>query len=81
LGFASALAEVGLPQSGIAFALFGFNLGVELGQLAVVLAVAAGYQWLKQRVSLERRLRLGATWLLGVASVYWLLERLQAWLS
>jgi hydrogenase/urease accessory protein HupE len=39
LGFAGALAEVGLPQGEIPLALFGFNVGVELGQLAFVTAV------------------------------------------
>ena len=36
LGFAGALAEVGLPQGEIPLSLFGFNVGVELGQLAFV---------------------------------------------
>ena len=36
LGFAGALAEVGLPQGEIPLALFAFNLGIELGQLAFV---------------------------------------------
>jgi hypothetical protein len=39
LGFAGALAEVGLPHREIPLALFAFNVGVELGQLAFVTAV------------------------------------------
>jgi hypothetical protein len=35
-GFAHVLREIGLPQSGFVLSLLGFNLGVELGQLAVV---------------------------------------------
>ncbi len=38
-GFASALAEVGMPSERLALALGAFNLGVELGQMAVVLAI------------------------------------------
>ncbi len=38
LGFASVLAELGLPRGSRALALFGFNFGVELGQLAIVAA-------------------------------------------
>ena len=38
LGFAAGLAEVGLPQGEIPLALFAFNVGVELGQLAFVAA-------------------------------------------
>ena len=44
LGFAGALAEVGLPTAEIPLSLFSFNRGIELGQLAfvsVVLLVAA----------------------------------------
>src|SRR5690606_33329087 len=36
LGFAGALAQVGVPQGDIARALLGFNLGIEVAQLAVV---------------------------------------------
>jgi hydrogenase/urease accessory protein HupE len=39
LGFAGALAEVGLPRGEIPLALFAFNVGVELGQLEFVTAV------------------------------------------
>jgi hydrogenase/urease accessory protein HupE len=39
LGFASALTDVGLPAEAIPLALFSFNLGVELGQLAFVASV------------------------------------------
>lgn len=40
-GFANVLLEVGLPQQRILPALFGFNIGVELGQIAIVLVIAA----------------------------------------
>ena len=35
-GFASVLGEIGLPPGAIGWSLAGFNLGVELGQLAIV---------------------------------------------
>jgi hypothetical protein len=37
-GFAGVLGEMSLPTGRLAAALFGFNLGVEVGQLAIVLA-------------------------------------------
>ena len=44
LGFANVLLEVGLPANRLAVALFGFNLGVEIGQLAIVATLwLAGY--------------------------------------
>lgn len=36
LGFASVLAEFGLPEASFVLALIGFNIGVELGQLMVI---------------------------------------------
>jgi HupE / UreJ protein len=35
-GFAGALREIGLPESGVPTALLSFNLGIEAGQLAIV---------------------------------------------
>lgn len=37
-GFASVLADLGLPRDALVLSLFGFNVGVELGQLAIVAA-------------------------------------------
>jgi hypothetical protein len=39
MGFASVLADLGLPRGSLVPALLGFNLGVELGQLAIVAAL------------------------------------------
>jgi hypothetical protein len=39
LGFSSALREIGLPRDDLALSLLGFNLGVEVGQIAVVAVV------------------------------------------
>ena len=41
LGFAGALSQAGLPAGEIPLALFAFNLGIELGQLAAVAALLA----------------------------------------
>jgi len=81
LGFASALSEIGLPANSVTLALLGFNLGVELGQVAVVGAVVLGQWLLGSRPRTRFLLAHAATWLLGVCSVYWLLERVSAWLG
>lgn len=39
VGFANVLADIGLPQTGLLTALLAFNIGVELGQLAILVAV------------------------------------------
>lgn len=81
LGFASALAEVGLPKGAVLFSLIGFNLGVELGQLVAVSLAAAAFLGLRRRPVVQRRVELGAVWVLGTCSVFWLLQRVEGWLS
>ncbi len=39
LGFASALNEIGLPRNKFATSILSFNLGVELGQITIILLV------------------------------------------
>jgi hypothetical protein len=78
LGFAGALAEVGLPENSIPLALLFFNIGVEIGQVLFIVAVLAIYRVLLQplagRFDLARLAPLQAYAIGGVAS-YWLIER------
>lgn len=80
-GFAAALTETGLPQTEKISALLFFNLGVEAGQLLIVIAVFAGL-WLLARLSGplwpaydNRPLRLGFGYTLGIISTFWFIER------
>ena len=82
LGFAGALAEIGLPQNAIPLALLAFNVGVELGQLAFV--AAALLAW-----SLTRGPGLrGPGWLvevpayaIGGVAMFWTLQRVAGFWS
>jgi hypothetical protein len=71
LGFASALTTVGLPRTSLASTLLAFNIGVELGQLAVVLAALALAKILRPGPRLHR----AACYLLGGVATYWLFAR------
>ena len=77
LGFAGALREVGLPGGDIPLALFSFNVGIELGQLAFI-AVAL----LARRVSqgavatLPRWVGWVPVYAMGSLAVFWVLERI-----
>ena len=51
LGFAGALAEIGLPAGEIPLALLFFNLGVEIGQLMFIAAVL-GLRWAMRRLAI-----------------------------
>ena len=76
-GFAGVLAEMTLPTDRLVPALFGFNIGVELGQLAVVAAVWPLLRWLGssakadwQRATAE----IGSAAICGLG-VFWLVTR------
>jgi len=75
-GFAGALAEVGLPQTDIPVALLFFNIGVELGQLAFVIAVL-GIMWAlrKIKISWPNWLKWIPPYAIGSIAAFWLIER------
>jgi hypothetical protein len=75
-GFAGLLAEIGLPPGRVAPALLGFNVGVELGQLAIV---ALAWPLLSRLLAgpPERRswrIQLGSSPILA-AGIYWFVSR------
>lgn len=80
LGFAGALEEVGLPQDALVPALVGFNLGVEVGQLAFVAIVGLVTAVARRLLDEARRGAVLRTvpQLIGALSTYFLLERLAA---
>lgn len=80
LGFASALAEIGLPQNNIPLALLFFNLGVEIGQLIFVgflLALSFAVRRIANPTQLRHAALVGAYAIGGLAS-YWLIDRVTA---
>ena len=83
-GFAGALTAVGLPQGDIPLALFAFNAGVELGQLAFIAAVL-GALGLVRRIELspvaDRRALRMATYAIGTLAAFWFFERLAGFLA
>ncbi len=78
LGFAGALAEVGLPENSIPLALLFFNIGVEIGQVLFIVVVLAIYKLLSKlvagRFDLARLAPVQAYVIGGIAS-YWVFER------
>lgn len=76
-GFAGVLMEVGLPVNRLAAALFGFNAGVELGQLAAVAALwplLAGLERVATRGTRATVLDLASTAVLALG-VFWFASR------
>ena len=74
-GFASVLADLGLPQGALAWALLGFNLGVELGQLAVVVAFLPLAYALRRTHLYRRAVLWGGSLLIAALAAAWLVER------
>lgn len=75
LGFASALGALGLPERGLGFKLLWFNLGVELGQLAVVVLVLAGAELARRVLRETGSVRRLAAYAIGALGAFWLIER------
>jgi len=74
-GFASALADLGLPQGALALALVGFNLGVEIGQMAIV-AVFVPIAFALRGTGFYRRVLLPVgSILIAIIAAYWFAQR------
>jgi hypothetical protein len=75
-GFAGVLREMDLPPRALGWSLFSFNVGVEIGQLAVVCAVAWTLALVRARSELAgRRLAVGGSVVVIAAGAYWFVER------
>jgi hypothetical protein len=74
-GFASVLADLGLPRDALVLALVGFNLGVELGQLAIVVLVVPLAFALRRTRFYRVGLMKGGSLLIALAGAVWLVER------
>ncbi|MEM6620493.1 MAG: HupE/UreJ family protein, partial [Pseudomonadota bacterium] len=76
LGFASVLGDFGLPDGQFLPALLGFNMGVELGQIVVILAcfLAVGF-WFRDRTWYHSGIVIPASAAIAAVSLYWVVER------
>ena len=75
-GFANVLREFGLPQEALGWSLFSFNVGVELGQLAIVLVVASALALIRRRwPAADKWVVLGGSTVVIAAGGYWFVER------
>jgi len=76
LGFAYVLGEFGLPTDSMLLSLLAFNIGVELGQLAIVAgALVLLYKWSKQP-SYRMFVQVPLSLIIGGFGLFWLVERI-----
>lgn len=76
LGFASVLADFGIGQSNFIASLIGFNIGVEIGQLAVIAAcfLAVGF-WFGDKPWYRKVVVIPVSILIALIGLYWAFER------
>ncbi len=74
-GFASVLADLGLPRDALVIALVGFNIGVELGQLAIVVVFLPLAYALQRSAFYRRWVMVGGSAVIAVLASIWLVER------
>ena len=77
-GFAGALVELGLPRGDIPLALFAFNVGVELGQLAFIASILSAVSLAGLLVRIPRQAVVGAAYAIGIVAAFWSVQRLDA---
>lgn len=75
LGFAAVLSELILPAENFYSALLFFNLGVEVGQLTVLLLAFAAVGWLRNWTQYSDRVARPATVTIAGVGAYWLVKR------
>ena len=74
-GFASVLTELGLPKDALVLSLLGFNLGVEIGQLAIVAVFLPVAYLMRNSVLYRKGLFMGGSFLTMLVALVWLAER------
>lgn len=79
LGFAAVLGQFGLPEQQFLPALIGFNVGVELGQVAVIaVAFFSVGLWFRNKIWYRGRIAIPASIVIALIGAYWFVERVFA---
>jgi len=77
MGFASALGQLGLPQNSYLTSLLMFNLGVELGQITVILAAwFLLAKWFGDKPYYRKYIVIPLSVIISAIAAYWVVERI-----
>jgi hypothetical protein len=74
LGFATLLTEYGLPKNNFISLLLAFNIGVELGQLAVLLIAFILVRIIFRKSQNKNQLKIPASVIIGLTGLFWFIE-------
>ncbi len=75
MGFAGVLSEIGLPEGEFLTALITFNIGVELGQLAVIALAFLCVGWFRHQPWYRQRIVIPGSLAISFVGAYWAIER------
>ena len=76
MGFANALGQMGLPQNAYLSSLVMFNVGVELGQITVILAAFFLFgKWFGEKSFYRKAIVIPMSALIAMIALYWTVER------
>ncbi|MEM6719909.1 MAG: HupE/UreJ family protein [Bacteroidota bacterium] len=75
LGFASVLSDYGLPKDNFVPSLLAFNIGVEIGQLLVLLAAAVLVWFIRKKSWYRKRVQIPASIAIALVGLFWFIER------
>ncbi|MCW9013646.1 MAG: HupE/UreJ family protein [Gammaproteobacteria bacterium] len=77
MGFASMLADFGMPANAFASALISFNIGVELGQLTVIaVAFLTVGIWFRHKAWYHNYITVPGSLLISAVGLYWTYDRI-----
>ena len=77
MGFASALGQLGLPQKSYLTSILMFNLGVELGQLTVILSASLLFgKWFGNKPWYRKAIVIPLSVIITIVAGYWTIQRL-----
>jgi hydrogenase/urease accessory protein HupE len=75
LGFASVLVDFGLPESQLIMSLISFNIGVEIGQLLVILGCFLLVGWFRQYSWYRKSIIIPGSAMIALTGLYWTISR------
>lgn len=76
MGFASVLKDLGMPEDKFATSLITFNIGVELGQITVILiAWLLVGKWFSKKPWYKKRIVIPVSAVIAAIALYWTIER------
>ena len=76
LGFASVLSQYGLPKDNFISLLLGFNIGVELGQLSILIIAFIALKIILKNINKMKKTRKPASIMIGCVGLFWFIQRI-----